>query len=212
MKENCIIVGAGTHGVVYAEYLKEIYEVVGFIDDDAKLIGTKVNQIEVLGGFEYLLSEVDCSIPIFVPIGNTSVKKRFLEALWNRGFSTPNYISPTADIHSSVKIANRAVYILQGSVVMPLTEIKEGVMINTNSNVAHHVVIEPYTFISSGANIGASLTIREGAFLGIGCTIMTGVKEIGANATIGAGAVVIRDVPQNAVMSGVPAKLLKYNI
>ena len=42
---------------------------------------------------------------------------------------------------------------------------------------------------------------------------MTGIHELGEDCLIGAGAVVIKDVPDNAVMAGVPAKVLrkKYN-
>jgi acetyltransferase-like isoleucine patch superfamily enzyme len=39
---------------------------------------------------------------------------------------------------------------------------------------------------------------------------MTGMHELGEDCLIGAGAVVIRDVPDRAVMAGVPAKVLKY--
>jgi UDP-2-acetamido-3-amino-2,3-dideoxy-glucuronate N-acetyltransferase len=48
-------------------------------------------------------------------------------------------------------------------------------------------------------------TVRRGATLGANCTIVCGVK-IGAYAFVGAGAVVTRDVPDYALMTGVPAK------
>jgi len=38
-----------------------------------------------------------------------------------------------------------------------------------------------------------------------------GPIKIGDNAIIGANAVVIKDVPKNAVVAGVPAKIIKYN-
>ena len=44
----------------------------------------------------------------------------------------------------------------------------------------------------------------------MGATIMTGVKRLGKNCLIGAGAVVIKDVDDNAIVAGVPAKVLKY--
>ena len=54
------------------------------------------------------------------------------------------------------------------------------------------------------------MDIYDLAYIGAGATLMTGVNKIGKNSLIGAGAVVIRDVPDNAVMAGVPAKILKY--
>lgn len=44
----------------------------------------------------------------------------------------------------------------------------------------------------------------------MGATVMTGVKKLGKDCLIGAGSVVIRDVEDNAVVVGNPAKVLKY--
>ena len=50
--------------------------------------------------------------------------------------------------------------------------------------------------------------VRRGASIGTGATILSGI-EIGARATIGAGAVVTRDVPADSVVAGNPARILK---
>lgn len=50
--------------------------------------------------------------------------------------------------------------------------------------------------------------VRNGASVGSGATILCGVT-IGENAIVGAGAVVTKDVPENSVVAGVPAKLIK---
>ncbi len=50
--------------------------------------------------------------------------------------------------------------------------------------------------------------VEEGASIGSSVTILCGVS-IGKNAVIGAGAVVTKDVPENTVVAGVPAKYLK---
>lgn len=55
---------------------------------------------------------------------------------------------------------------------------------------------------------GGPVTIHRGAYIGAGVTILHGV-EIGENAVIGAGALVIDDVPPRSVVVGVPGRVIK---
>lgn len=208
MKTSCVIIGAGTYGQVYAEYLKEHYTIVGFIDDNIKLINTFVNQIKVIGDFEYLLNELDKDIVVFVPIGNNRIRINLINKLLKHDFQLPSFIHLDTNIHHSVKIGD-VVYILGGTNIMPLTTIEDFVMISMGVNVAHHVNVGMGCFLSQGVNVGASISFKEAVFAGIGSTIMTGVKSIGKNTLIGAGAVIIKDIPDNAVVVGNPGKIIK---
>lgn len=209
MKQNCIIIGAGTYGQVYAEYLKDSYNVIAFYDDDVNLHNSKVNGIEVAGKVIDALS-LPKSTAVFVPIGNNPIRVKLLKKIEENGFEIPSYIHPQTIIHPSVKIG-KAVYILPGSNVMPLSVIGNYSMISMGVNIAHHTIIEDACFFSQGSNIGASILLKTLAYVGISATLMTGLKTIGRNSLIGAGAVVIKDVPENAVMAGVPAKVIKYH-
>lgn len=204
-----IIIGAGTYGQTYSEYLKKDYEIIGFIDDNPELLGQDVGGIKVLGNRDFLFSEVSTDISIFVPIGNNSIRVELLKKLINHGFKVPSFIHETAIIHSSVKIGN-AVYILPGTNIMPSTTIGDFVMISMGVNIAHHVFVDEGCFFSQGTNIGASLFINKQAYFGIASTVMTGIKSIGENALLGAGAVIIRDVQDYAVVVGNPGKIIKY--
>jgi acetyltransferase-like isoleucine patch superfamily enzyme len=51
--------------------------------------------------------------------------------------------------------------------------------------------------------------IKQGASIGANATILPGIT-VGRNAMIGAGAVVTHDVPDNAIMVGNPARIMKY--
>lgn len=56
--------------------------------------------------------------------------------------------------------------------------------------------------------ITAAVRIRANAWIGAGATICPGVT-VGRNAVVGAGSVVTRDVPDNAIVAGVPARYIK---
>ena len=58
--------------------------------------------------------------------------------------------------------------------------------------------------------MAGNIKVKKGVHIGLGAQIVQGVV-IGENAIIGAGAVILKDVPDNAVMVGNPAKVLKIN-
>lgn len=60
----------------------------------------------------------------------------------------------------------------------------------------------------SGLNVYGKIKVGNNVFIGINTIIMPGVK-IGNNVIVGAGSVVNRDVPDNVVVAGVPAKIIK---
>ena len=84
-------------------------------------------------------------------------------------------------------------------------EFQDGVSLAPGVRIAtiNHDFNERHTKYTYG-----KVTIKKNAWLGIGCTICPGVT-IGENAVVAAGAVVTKDVPDNAVVGGCPAKIIK---
>ena len=210
MKKKCVIVGAGAYGQVYTRYLSEDYVVAGFFDSDPSLQSKKINGYPVLGNVDqihnYMAQNPDTSI--FVPLGDNERRVELLSDFDTRGYSIPSFIHKSVFIEHDI-IYGKAVYILPHTNIMPFTTIGDYCMISMGVNIAHHVNIHQGCFFSQGSNIGASMQIYDQAYCGIGCTVMTGVKSLGTESLIGAGSVVIRDVPDRAIVVGNPAKILK---
>ena len=207
-----IIIGAGTYGEVYLAYLLEAgIDVIGFVDDNEKLTGTIIQGVPVLGtraALPFLKEKMNIEA-VYCPIGNNKLRVQILQEAKEIGFITPRYIHPSVIISPNVEIGD-GVYILLGTTIMPHTVIKDYVMISMHVSLAHHSVLDEGVFLSTGCNFGASIHAKKYAYCGISSTIMTGLHQLGEDCLIGAGAVVIRDVPDNAVMTGIPAKVLKY--
>jgi acetyltransferase-like isoleucine patch superfamily enzyme len=99
------------------------------------------------------------------------------------------------------------------------TFICEGVTIEDNVFVGHNVAFINDSYPRATTEGGGLQTeadwhvektlVRRGASIGSGCTILAKVT-IGENALVGAGSVVTKDVPANAVVAGNPARILRY--
>lgn len=107
--------------------------------------------------------------------------------------------------------------LLFNSSVDPSTEIGEGttfgysgigVVIHKNAVIGKNVIIgQGITIGGNGGNIVP--VIEDNVYIGPGARII-GPVVVGKNSIIGVNAVVIKDVPKNAVVAGVPARILRF--
>lgn len=88
------------------------------------------------------------------------------------------------------------------------TVIGSGTKIDSLAHIAHNVQIGKNCIIVCLTCLAGGVKIRDGAWV----SPLVGVREgleVGENAVVGMGAIVIRDVPSNDVVAGVPAKSIK---
>lgn len=132
---------------------------------------------------------------------------KYLEELFGRELNDVRILTPfICDFGNQVKFGKN-VFINHSAILSSSggIEFEDGVMVAPGLKIAtiNHDMYERHTKYTYG-----KVLIKKNAWIGMGVTICPEVI-IGENAVVGAGAVVIKDVPDNAVVGGVPAKLIK---
>jgi len=211
MRKDVLIIGAGGHAQVIADILLRQYEQlgklfpIGYLDDDKKLWGMKFLDITVLGAIEKL-PEIKHD-GIVIAIGNNNTRKELARQFASSGEYFIPVIHPSAVIAPDVLLGN-GIMICAGVVVNPGSVIGDHVILNTGSTIDHHNQINSYVHIAPGVHTGGEVVVEEGAFVGIGASVIPRVS-IGAWSVIGAGAVVTKNIPPGVTAVGIPAKPLK---
>lgn len=206
-----MIVGASGHGRVVLDILQQYAKtkVVAFIDDNKKLHGQEINGVPVLGGFSYIPRLIKDGVSSgIIAIGDNKIRATFFERAKDLGLELINAVHPRATIAKTVRIG-KGVVIMAGVVVNTGTKIEDDAVINTGAVVDHDNVIKKHAHVFPGAKLAGTVTVGEYSYIGTGASVINNIN-IGKYATVGAGAAVIEDVPDYAVVVGVPARIIKY--
>jgi len=195
------VAGAGGHAKVVIATLQAFgFEVAGAWDDDVARVGEAILGVPVRGAIDDLPRDAS----IVVAIGSNRVRAAVVGRLPEGRFCRVTH--PRAWVHSSVCVGAGTV-LFAGVVVQPGSKLGEHVIVNTAASVDHDCVLEDFVHVGPGVRLAGNVVVRKGGFLGVGACALPGV-EIGAWATVGAGAVVVQSLPAGSTAVGCPARPL----
>lgn len=211
--KSVVIVGAGGFGREVLEIFKDqnrisrSWNILGFVDENKQLQEKTLNSYPVLGGLDWLREHNSDNLGCVVAIGMCETRKQVVERLQEIGVNFYDAIHPSVIMSDSVKMGTDVI-ICAGSVLTVNITIGDHVHININSTIGHDAVIGSYCTINPIVAINGNNHLGEGVYVGTGATFIQEVS-IGSWSTIGAGAVVIGDIPEKVTAVGVPAKVVK---
>lgn len=208
-----VLIGAGAQ----AKYALEIFhyyedvEVAGLVDimDNQAVWGQRLYGNQVLGGLDVVEALTEQGIEgALACCAKPRLKAALTRKIKQVGLHLINAIHPRATIANTAQVGEEGVIINAGAIIQPFARIGNGVMIHANVVVEHDNVIEDYVNLAPGVNLAGWVTVKEGATVYTGAVAVPKVT-IGRDAVVGAGAVVLQDVPDGAMVSGVPARIIR---
>lgn len=211
--KDLYIIGAGGFGREVAWLVERInqvnptWNIVGFLDDGRNQ-EEEINGYKVLGGCQYL-ETVEKESWVICTIGSSKIRKNVIEKLAmysNVRFAT--LIDPSVIMSGTVEIGEGTI-ICAGTIATVNIKIGNFVTINLDCTIGHDDILEDFVTVYPSVNISGNVQIGEEVELGTGTQIIQG-KTIGQESIIGAGAVVVKNIPEKCTAVGAPAKPIKF--
>ncbi|HDQ16305.1 MAG TPA: sugar O-acyltransferase [Bacteroidetes bacterium] len=216
MSKKVIIIGGLGNGSVIANAIidanirgDKTWECAGYLNDRIET-GEKIETLPVLGKtYDAIkfLPEGYYFINTIFRIDGQSERINMFEKLKIPQERLATFVHPMSYVAPNVKLGN-------GSVVMPNVSISSGTsfgiscLIMVGVTIGHDNKIGNYCHFAAQSCVGAYMEISDGVHIGLNATTRENIK-IGKNSTLGMGSVLTKNIGDNEIWVGNPAKFLR---
>lgn len=212
--KDLIIFGASGFGREVAWVVERINKVsptwnlLGFLDDSDEIQGTIINGYRVLGKTDDVLYYPDAYY--VVAIGASRIRKKIVSNMKvvNPSIKFGTVIDPSVEISEYVTIGEGTI-ICAHSIITVNINIGSHVIVNLDCTIGHDAILQDFVTLYPSVNVSGMTNIGHATELGTGMQIIQG-KKVGDYSIVGAGSVVIKDIPAKCTAVGSPAKPIKY--
>jgi sugar O-acyltransferase (sialic acid O-acetyltransferase NeuD family) len=211
MARPLLILGAGGLAREVADAVRAIHavdptiELVGFLDDNPALHGRSVSGTPVLGPVDAVVDHPDAAVVVCVGRPDAFTARR--DVVTRLDLPPERYatvVHPTASIGSTCSVGRGSVVLAQVALTADVV-VGQHVAIMPQVVLTHDVRVDHFATLASGVRLGGGVHVGTGAYVASGVCVREGCR-VGEWAMIGMGSIVTRDVPEERVWYGSPAR------
>lgn len=212
MTRPLVIIGCGgmgreVHDIVDAlNAVSPQWDMIGYLDDQPDPVNVdlvRARGSQVLGPVP-TLRELDPQTSYVIGIGTGSVRRAIDAQVTPWGNEAAVLVHPTASMGFDVRLGAGTI-VCAGVRLTTNIVLGRHVLLNLNVTVGHDSVLHDYVTVNPLTAISGWVTIGEGVLMGTHSAVLQ-MLQIGADATVGSGACVVKPVPPGVTVKGVPAK------
>ena len=211
--KDIVIYGAGGFGREIACLIRLINEsqeeaewnLIGFLDDNPELWGTRNEYGTVLGGADWL-NEYAEPLAVAIAVGSPGAVSAITTRINNPQVSFPNLYAPSVTFldKESLKIGQGNIF-CTNCFISCNVQIGNFNLFNGYIPIGHDAKIGDYNVVMPSCNISGGVVLGNGNFLGVQSVVLQYIK-IGNNTRIGANSVIMRKTKDGYLYIGNPAK------
>lgn len=207
------IYGSGGLGKEVLELAKQVHAVsskwdeILFVDDvttETSLFGYKIFSFEKI-----INMYKDNEIEFVIAVGEPETRKLLWTKVKHAGYKLTALIHPNVFITDRTKVGDGSI-ICSGVFISCDVDMSENVYVQALAAIGHDCKIGAHSVISSFTSLGGSCTVGECSFVAMSVPVKE-KTNIGSNSIVGLGSVVLRDIPDNVVALGNPARAMRVN-
>jgi len=205
-EKKVVIIGSGEHaGVVYETALKAGWIVVGYVNPKSDEVFERRFSIQYLGNddsIEILVEKYE-NWKFISAIGNNKTRAGIVNKISLPDEYWAVIVHPTAVVSDYSEIGVGTV-VFSRCIIQTGAKIAKHVILNSGAVVEHDCIVSDFVHVAPGAVTGGGVEIGAFSFLGLGSRVRDHIN-IAEKCTVGAGSVVVRDVPAGETVVGIPA-------
>ncbi len=214
MMKDLIIFGASGFGREVAWLVERInkisptWNLQGFMDDDDSIQGSEINGYRVLGKLGDIRRYQDTYFACAV--GSSRIREKIINRMEevDPDVKFATLIDPSVEASDLIAIGEGTI-ICAHTVLTVNVSIGKHVMVNLDCTIGHDAVLNDFATLYPSVNVSGMTNIGYGSELGTGMQIIQG-KTVGEYSIVGAGAVVVKDIPAKCTAVGSPARPIKF--